>query len=145
MDARWPGCVKDCGIFRESTLRQRFQQGMISGLLLGYRGYACQPFLMTPHPDPVLEPQKRFNVALAKTRFRIEMTFASLKARFSCLHALRVSKIIAACAVLHNIVTIWREKAPDITLKPHAVVDSMAVDHPAGCAARDAITQTFFS
>ncbi|XP_061919295.1 putative nuclease HARBI1 [Entelurus aequoreus] len=150
MDARWPGSVEDCRIFRESTLCQRFQQGMISGLLLGDRGYACQPFLMTPHPDPALEPQKRFNVALAKTRFRIEMTFASLKARFSCLHALRASperasKTIAACAVLHNIASIRREKAPDITLQPHDVVDSMALDHPAGCAARDAITQTFFS
>ena len=49
-------------------------QGFFSGVLLGDRGYACQPYLMTPYPDPDAGPQTTFNVALSKTRVRIEMT-----------------------------------------------------------------------
>ena len=47
--------------------------------------YACQPFLMTPYPDSHAGPQNKFNMALTKTRVRIEMTFVILKALFSCL------------------------------------------------------------
>lgn len=77
IEAKWPGSVHDSRIFRESALCHRFEQGMVtvhcrllylhcffvrshgnnpfscsglfSGLLLGDRGYACQPFLMTPN------------------------------------------------------------------------------------------------
>ncbi|XP_054635325.1 putative nuclease HARBI1 [Dunckerocampus dactyliophorus] len=150
IDAKWPGSVHDSRIFRESTLCQGFQQGMFSGLLLGDQAYPCQPYLMTPYPDPDVGPHNRFNVALAKTKARIEMTFGLLKARFSCLHGLRVSperasKIIGACAVLHNIATIRKERTPPITVQPPDVVDPNPLDDATGCAARDAITAQFFS
>ncbi|KAJ4936975.1 hypothetical protein JOQ06_001559 [Pogonophryne albipinna] len=70
--------------------------GLFIGVLLGDRGYACQPFLMTPYPDPGEGPQTSFNVAHAKTRVRIEMTFGILKARFTCLRGLRVAPERAA-------------------------------------------------
>ena len=82
-------------------------------MLVGDRGYACQPFLMTPYPDPGAGPQTLFNVALAKTRVRIEMTFGILKARFNCLRVApdRACKIVAACVVLHNIAAIRKRGA----------------------------------
>ena len=83
-------------------------------MLLGDRRYACLPFMMTPYPDPDPGPQNRFNVALTKTRVRIEMAFGILKARFSCLRGLRVAperacQIVSACVVLHSIAGIRKE------------------------------------
>lgn len=116
--------------------------GLFDGLLVGDRGYACQRFLLTPYPDPQPGPQNRFNVALSKTRVKIEMTFGILKARFNCLRHLRVSperasQIVAACAILHNIATIRKEKPDEI--------DPITLDHPAGAAVRDAITIQYFT
>ncbi|KAJ4933812.1 hypothetical protein JOQ06_006621 [Pogonophryne albipinna] len=75
------------------TIKEGFYNiaGLFSGVLLGDMGYACQPFLMTLYPDPDEGPQTRFNVAHAKTRVKIEMTFGLLKARFTCLRGLRVA------------------------------------------------------
>lgn len=119
-------------------------------MLLGDRGYACQPFLMTPYPDPGAGPQTRFYVALAKTRVRIEMTFGIIKARFNCLRGLRVApdracKIISACVVLHNIAAMRKERSPPVDPPPPDVVDPITLDYPAGMVVRDAITQQFFS
>uniref|UniRef100_UPI003AB07963 putative nuclease HARBI1 n=1 Tax=Centroberyx gerrardi TaxID=166262 RepID=UPI003AB07963 len=149
IEAKWPG-VHDSRIFRESALCHRFEQGLFSGVLLGDRGYACQPFLMTPYPDPDAGQQTRFNVALARTRARIEMTFGILNARFTCLHGLRVApdracRIVTACVVLHNIATIRKERAPPVNPQPPDVVDPITLDHPTGRAVREAITQQFFA
>ncbi len=65
--------------------------GIFDVLLVGDRGYACQRFLLTLYPDPQTRPQNRFNVALSKTRVKIEMTYGILKACFNCLRWLRVS------------------------------------------------------
>ncbi|XP_041669111.1 putative nuclease HARBI1 [Cheilinus undulatus] len=148
--AKWLGSVHDSRIFRESALSLNLEQGLFSGVLVGDRGYACQPFLMTPYPDPGAGPQTRFNVALAKTRVRIEMTFGVLKARFNCLRGLRVApgracKIFAACAVLHNIAALRKERSPLVDPPPTDVVDPITLDYPAGILVRDAIAQQFFS
>uniref|UniRef100_A0AAR2LM61 DDE Tnp4 domain-containing protein n=1 Tax=Pygocentrus nattereri TaxID=42514 RepID=A0AAR2LM61_PYGNA len=83
----------------------RFAQGAFPGLLLGDRGYPCQPFLLTPYADPTTYAERRFNRAHSKTRACIEMAFGQLKSRFNCLRHLRVTPeracdIVAACAVL---------------------------------------------
>ncbi|XP_067273706.1 putative nuclease HARBI1 isoform X2 [Pseudorasbora parva] len=150
LDAKWPGSVHDSRIFRESVLCQRFEEGLFDGLLVGDRGYACQRFLLTPHPDPHTGPQNRFNVALSKTRVKIEMTFGILKARFNCLRRLRVSperasQIVAACAILHNIATIRKERVPPQNQLLPDEIDPITLDHPAGAAVRDAITTQYFT
>ncbi|XP_033971722.1 putative nuclease HARBI1 [Trematomus bernacchii] len=89
LEAKWPGSVHDSRIFSESSLCHKLEQGLFSGVLLGDRGYACQPFLMTLYPNPGEGPQTSFNVAHTKTRVRIEMTFGLLKARFTCLRGLK--------------------------------------------------------
>ncbi|XP_046874060.1 putative nuclease HARBI1 [Hypomesus transpacificus] len=127
IEAKWPGSVHDSRIFRESALCHRLEQGLFSGLLVGDQGYACQPFLMTPYPDPNTRPQTAFNVALSRTRVKIEMTFGILKARFNCLRGLRVApdracQVVTACAVLHNVASIRRERAPPVSQQPPDVI-----------------------
>ncbi|XP_056619728.1 putative nuclease HARBI1 [Triplophysa dalaica] len=117
VEAKWPGSVHDSRIFRESHLCTLFERGDFDGILLGDRGYACRQYFMTPFPEPNPGPQTRYNAALARTRARIEMTFGQLKGRFQCLKSLRVAPdracdIIVACAILHNIATIRKEKTP---------------------------------
>nr|XP_033479328.1 putative nuclease HARBI1 [Epinephelus lanceolatus] len=110
VEAKWPGSVHDARICRASTIHQRLSQGKFDGILLDDKGYGCQPFLLTPFPDPQTMAQRGYNLAHARTRARIEMAFGLLKARFQCLQHLRVSpdracEITVACTVLHNIAT----------------------------------------
>ncbi|XP_068172680.1 putative nuclease HARBI1 [Antennarius striatus] len=111
------GSVHNSRLFRESLLCPKVEQGQFSGVLLGDGGYACLPYLLTPYPDPGAGPQRRVNVAHAKTRVRIYMTFGVIKARFSCLRGMRVApdpacRIISACVVLHYITTMRKERTP---------------------------------
>ncbi|KAK0133473.1 putative nuclease HARBI1 [Merluccius polli] len=119
--AKWPGSVHDARIYRESNLSNRLQRGEFDGLLLGDRGYPCEPRLLTPYHDPEPGPQQNFNRAHCRTRARVEMTIGLLKARFQCLRHLRViperaCDIIVACVVLHNIATIRGEQHPALQI-----------------------------
>ncbi|KAI2646881.1 hypothetical protein H4Q32_024206 [Labeo rohita] len=137
LDAKWPGSVHDSRIFR-----------LFDGVLVGDRGYACQRFLLTPYPDPQTRSQNWFNVALSKTRVKVEMTFGILKARFNCLRHLspeRASQIVAACAILHNIATIRKERVPALNQLLPDEIDPITLDHPAGAAVREAITTQYFT
>ncbi|XP_030286099.1 putative nuclease HARBI1 [Sparus aurata] len=121
LEAKWPGSVHDSRVFRASPIYQRLSQGEFSGVLLGDKGYACESFLLTPLADPQTPPQQAYNHAHTKTRARIEMTFGILKSRFQCLHHLRVSPdracdVIAACAVLHNIAGLRKERPPRVAV-----------------------------
>ena len=91
-------------------------------MLLGDKGYACESLLLTPLADPQTPPQQAYNHAHSKTRARIEMTFGLPKSRFQCLHYLRVSPdracdVIAACAVLHNIAGLRKERPPRVVFE----------------------------
>ncbi|KAL7888496.1 hypothetical protein AOLI_G00034700 [Acnodon oligacanthus] len=119
LEAKWPGSVHDARIFREPALYNKFEQGQYDGLLFGDRGYPCMSYVMTPYPDPEPGPHSRYNLALSKTRARVETTVWILKVRFQCLRGLRVTPeracdIIVACVVLHNTATITGEQHPAI-------------------------------
>ncbi|KAI7799399.1 putative nuclease HARBI1 [Triplophysa rosa] len=110
VEAKWPGSVHDSRIYRESSLSNRMGQGEIDGLLLGDRGYPCQPTLITPYPETEPGPQQHFN-----------MTIGLLKSRFQCLRHLSVTPeracdIIVAC-VLHNIAIIRGEQHPALQIQ----------------------------
>ncbi|XP_067088424.1 putative nuclease HARBI1 [Osmerus mordax] len=144
VEVKWPGSVHDSRIFRDSTLCHSFEQGNYDGLLIGDRGYACRPWFMTPYPEPAPGPEVRFNGALARTRARIEMTFGLLKGRFNCLRGLRVEPdracaITVACAVLHNVATLRRERVQVIVAHPEDDVEPIHLDERSGPAARDII------
>ncbi|XDV42539.1 hypothetical protein PO909_011177 [Leuciscus waleckii] len=149
VEAKWPGSVHDSRIFRESHLCTLFERGDFDGILLGDRGYACRQYFMTPFPDPNPGPQTRYNAALARTRARIEMTFGQLKERFQCLKGLRVAPdracdIIVACAILHNIATISKERTPVVEVLPDDDLQPVHLDQPSGRAARDRIVEHHF-
>ncbi|XP_071232722.1 putative nuclease HARBI1 isoform X1 [Salvelinus alpinus] len=147
--AKWPGSVHDSRVFRASEIYQCLSQGEFSGVLLGDRGYGCQPFLLTPFTDPQ-EAQQAYNHAHARTRARVEMTFGLLKARFHCLHKLRVSPVRAcditvACAVLHNVACLRKERAPRVP--PAMDWDNPAIfpDDDSGRLLRDQYVLNYFS
>ena len=120
--------------------------GNYDGLLIGDRGYACRPWFMTPYPEPAPGPEVRFNGALARTRARIEMTFGLLKARFNCLRVApdRACAITVACAVLHNVATLRRERVPVIVAYPEDDLEPVQPDERSGPAARDIIAHHHF-
>ncbi|CDQ82309.1 unnamed protein product [Oncorhynchus mykiss] len=105
VEAKWPRSVHDSQIVHECTRRE------FNGYLLGDRGYTCQPYLLSPYPDPEHGPQQRYNLAHCKTRARIDMTIGMLKARFQCLRRLRKGHV-TLCVILHNITTIRGEQCP---------------------------------
>ncbi|KAJ8260771.1 hypothetical protein COCON_G00164940 [Conger conger] len=109
---RWPEFLPDRLIWRPGDCA-----GQFDGILLGDRGYPCLPFLMTPYPSPEAGPQTNFNLAHSRTRAGVGTTLGILKARFECLHGLRVSPerscdIIVACTVLHNLAIMRGEGVP---------------------------------
>ncbi|XP_072247759.1 putative nuclease HARBI1 [Leuresthes tenuis] len=148
LDAKWAGSVHDSYFYGVHTLPETAAVHYFSGVLLGDRGYALHPFLMSPYADPEPGPQMLLSTDHNKTRVKIENTFALLKAHFNSLCRLRVARdracnIIAACCVLHNIATIRRERESTINPQPPDVVDPITLDYPTGRAVREAITELF--
>lgn len=57
----------------------------------------------------------------------------------------RASQIVAACAILHNIATIRKERVPAQNQLLPDETDLITLDHPASTAVRDAITIQYFT
>lgn len=112
---RWPGSAHDSRIFNSSAVKVRLEQDTphaprLRGILLGDGGYAQTEYVYTPVPDPVITvPERRYNRAQILTRNSVERCFGVWKRRFACLSKKLNTKlstsirIIAACAVLHNL------------------------------------------
>ena len=110
--AKWPGNAHDSFIFQDSLIYDKLNdelKDLEDGFLIGDSGYGCKPFIMTPYPHPSTQHQEAFNEALGKTRVKIEQSFGIFKRRFHLMHSeirmdpVKVSQLIGACAVLHNI------------------------------------------
>ncbi|KAH9640877.1 hypothetical protein HF086_015216 [Spodoptera exigua] len=56
---RLRGSVHDSRIFRECRLKQRFEAGAFSGILLYDSGYPCTPYLFTPLLNPTTPQEER--------------------------------------------------------------------------------------
>ena len=81
----------------------------IQPYLVGDSTYPLPPWLQKPYPEGTRDPGEiRFNKVLSSARVVVECAFGILKSRWRILHAIEerniaaVSKIIVACAVLHN-------------------------------------------
>ncbi|XP_039663782.1 putative nuclease HARBI1 [Perca fluviatilis] len=149
VEAKWPGSVHDSRVFRASTIFQRLSQGEYAGVLLGDKGYACQPFLLTPFADPQTAAQHTYNLAHARSRARIEMAFGLLKSRFQCLHHLRVTPeracdITVACTALHNIACLRKERAPRVALDMDWDNEAIFQDNVNGRLVRDQYVANYF-
>ncbi|RXN36535.1 nuclease HARBI1 [Labeo rohita] len=95
----------------ESGIRQLFERRYVPANchLLGDSGYPCKPWLLTPYLQPRQGPQLNYKRAHKTTRAVVERGIGQLKRRFHVLHGEvrlrpeKVSKVIIACAILHNI------------------------------------------
>lgn len=83
--AHWRGSTHDARIFRESSIKQRFEDGHFNGRLLGDGGYACTPYLFTPVRNPRIPEEVAYNKAQMSTRNTVERCFGVWKQRFRCL------------------------------------------------------------
>jgi hypothetical protein len=113
--AAWPGSVHDSRILKNSDIYANLSSGRIDGILLGDNGYPLTPFLMTPFLNPQFQEEEHYNRVHKRARCTIERAFGQLKKRFNCLSCglrcdlERVSSIIVACFILHNLAKQWHE------------------------------------
>ncbi|XP_048481408.1 putative nuclease HARBI1 [Plutella xylostella] len=128
--ARWPGSSHDSHIFNSSVIKGRLEDGEFAGYwLLGDKGYAIKPYLLTPLRDPVTDGEKLYNESQIRTRNVVERMFGCWKKRFPALSMKirtdlrRVQPITVATAVLHNICKKMRDPVP-----PARIVDDDSSD-----------------
>ncbi|XP_052278812.1 putative nuclease HARBI1 isoform X2 [Dreissena polymorpha] len=154
VNACWPGCCHDSHIFRMSKLGQHManhHQDPERGYLLGDSGYPCRPFLLTPFLQPESEGQERYNAAHIGTRNSIERAFGVWKRTFHVHHGeirmkpAKVTRIIIACAVLHNLRLMWGEPAVDPEPVEEVAQGDMFQAATDGRRVRDTIVENYFS
>lgn len=56
---RWYGSAHDSRIFDNSVIKDKLEDKVVPGMLLGDSGYACTPYLMTPLRNPTTAQEKR--------------------------------------------------------------------------------------
>lgn len=114
--ARWRGSAHDSRIWDLSSLKNKFQNGEIQGILVGDGGYAATNYMLTPILNPLGQREERYNAAHIRTRNCIERLFGQWKSKFRCLYncinvSLDTAKAtIVAAAVLHNMHLSYREE-----------------------------------
>lgn len=88
--------------------------------MVGDKGYAVKPYLLTPLRDPVTDGEKLYNESQIRTRNVVERVFGCWKRRFPALsmkirtYLERVQPIIVATAVLHNICKKYQDPMPPL-------------------------------
>ena len=121
--AGFPGSLHDARVLRNSSIYQKAENGdilaagpmyligtdEIQPYLVGDSAYQLSPWLQKPYPEGTRDPGEiRFNKELSSARVVVECAIGILKSRWRILDAIEerniaaVSKIIVACAVLHN-------------------------------------------
>lgn len=107
VNSNWPGSVHDARVLRESQLFRRFADGwkpFPNAVLLGDSAYPLLSWLMTEIlAGELTDAERRFNIALRRTRFVVENSLGILKSRFQCLKYIRVRdpKKAANCKCVH--------------------------------------------
>ncbi|KAH9629650.1 hypothetical protein HF086_001121 [Spodoptera exigua] len=120
--ARWHGSAHDSNIWDNCALKRNFLQGKYNEklLLLGDSGYAQTNFMMTPLSENNVNTRGEtlYQESQIKTRNVVERAFGIWKRRFPILstgisiHLYRVTGIIVATAVLHNLAILRKENIP---------------------------------
>ena len=121
--AKWHGSAHDSAVFNASALQLHMETREKGGWLLGDRGYALQPYLMTPlNPEKVSTPgEQNYQRSHTKTRNVVERSFGLLKQRFRCsdfsggvmqFSPDRCCNIIVATVVLHNMCIVDNTQLP---------------------------------
>ena len=121
--AGFPGSMHDARVLRNSIIYEKAEHGdilaegpihrvdgsEIQPYLVGDSAYPLSPWLQKPFPEGTRDPDEiRFNQELSSARVQVECAFGILKSRWRILMGMEeskvqlISKIILACAVLHN-------------------------------------------
>nr|XP_023021925.1 putative nuclease HARBI1 [Leptinotarsa decemlineata] len=107
---RWPGSVHDQTIFNNSSLKQKFENGVFGQyMLIGDSGYSLKPYLMTKLQQTRTPAENLYNESIIRTRNVVERQYGLWKRRFPVLRfGMRLKlettmAVIVATAVLHNI------------------------------------------
>lgn len=112
----FPGSCHDANVWSNSPIYKSIVGGQVplapNAIILGDSAYPISKFLLTPYRDNghLTREQKKFNYCLSSTRVMIEQAFGILKNKFRILEHLDTeslrngSKIILACAILHNFI-----------------------------------------
>ncbi|XP_045505567.1 putative nuclease HARBI1 [Colias croceus] len=149
--AHWRGSTHDSRIFRESRIKQRFENGEFHGRLLGDAGYGLTNYLFTPVQNPTNPKEEAYNKAHIHTRNTVERCFGVWKQRFRCLlHGFSVSlenvKLYkVALAVLHNIAIKMGENVDLIELGNPSFNDQPQDARGRGDARGEAARQLFIN
>ena len=98
-----------CAVILSAGPIHRIGPHEIQPYLVGDSAYPLSRWLQKPYPEGTRDPNEiRFNQQLSAARVKVECAFGILKGRWRILSSVeeasiaRVSKIIVACAVLHN-------------------------------------------
>ncbi|XP_064638268.1 putative nuclease HARBI1 [Lineus longissimus] len=120
--------------------------------LLGDKGYACRPFLMTPFRNPDGLAENAYNRSHKRTRSVVERMFGIWKRKFPCLKEGILVKldtsmaVITATAILHNIAIDLKE--PDFGVERVVEDDGAMIRHVGdeemGVVVRQRIVQQWF-
>ena len=144
----WPRSVHDARVFSNSKLYRQGQNGslfpcqhmVISNvnvpiLIVADPAYPLLPWVMKPFSDNGhLSPsQVTFNYRLSKARIVVENAFGRLKARWRCLlkridmDVNYIPDVVAACATLHNICEIHKDRFDNEWL--NNIIDNQPTAH----------------
>ncbi|KAJ8897492.1 hypothetical protein PR048_002839, partial [Dryococelus australis] len=114
---RWPGSTHDSRISHNSSVKIKFEDRRLKGILLGDRGTPSYPICIHPFKNMLFTQMQKegtnilfmYNRAHKRTINLVERLFGVWKQRFPCLRLIlrnrvrTTAAIIVACAVLHNI------------------------------------------
>ena len=121
--AGFPGSLHDARVLQNSSIYQKAKNGdvlaagpmyligadEIQPYLVGDSAYPLSPWLQKPFPEGTRDPGEiRFNKELSSALVLVESAFGIMKSLWRILDVIEerniaaVSKIIVACAVLHN-------------------------------------------
>lgn len=123
IDVGFPGSAHDSRVFTSSNLYTGIVQNAQAYFpspsyhIIGDLAFTLSHHVMVPFKDTgrLTQLQVRYNKKLSKTRVIIEHTYRLLKGRFRRLQYVdaainRVSSIVTACCVLHNIALDFPEE-----------------------------------
>jgi len=136
--ARWPGSSHDANIFRNSAIKQRFDNREFKDcVLVADSGYPMQSYMITPMLNPITNVENTFNESQIRTRNPVERSYGVWKRRFPILslginvrNLDTVQAIIVATSVLHNIARQFGDDEPRVTEEQEHLIALTLFDQP---------------